>query len=58
MRQRLGVKHYCFDPTLAPAGKSVLVVMFGANYEYWKHLYEDRQRYEAEKQQIANGAQF
>ena len=54
VRQRMGVKHYCFDPSLAPAGKSVLVVMFWGNYEHWKHLYADRERYEAEKQQIAD----
>jgi len=52
-RQELGVKHFCYDPTLAPAGKSVVEVMFTSNYEYWKPLHEERERYEAEKQQIA-----
>jgi phytoene dehydrogenase-like protein len=27
--------------------------MFGSNHEYWKAMYEERERYEAEKQQIA-----
>jgi len=52
-RERMGVKHYCYDPTLAPAGKSVVVVIFESNYEYWRDLYQERERYEAEKQQIA-----
>jgi phytoene dehydrogenase-like protein len=49
----LGVKHYCYDPTLAPEGKSVVEVMYPSNHAYWKELAEDRERYEAEKQQIA-----
>jgi phytoene dehydrogenase-like protein len=51
--QRMGVKHYGYDPTLAPAGKSVIEVMFPSNYDYWKSLYEERERYDAEKKQIA-----
>ena len=50
---RMSVKHYGYDPTLAPAGKSVVEVMFPSNYAYWKPLYEDRERYDAEKKQIA-----
>lgn len=52
-RSRLAVKHYCCDPTMAPAGKSVLVVLFSSRYDYWKALAADRQRYEAEKRQVA-----
>ena len=49
------LRHYCYDPTMAPSGKSVVTVSFlGANYEYWKKLYEDRQRYKAEKQGLAD----
>jgi phytoene dehydrogenase-like protein len=48
----MGVRHFCYDPTLAPAGKSVLVVMFDSKYDYWKRL--DRAQYEAEKQHIAD----
>jgi phytoene dehydrogenase-like protein len=52
-RNQLGVKHYCYDPTLAPAGKSVVEVMFVSNHAYWKALTEDRERYEAEKKDVA-----
>jgi phytoene dehydrogenase-like protein len=52
-RKRLGFKHYCYDPTLAPEGKSVVVVMIVSNHAYWKALAEDPERYEAEKKDIA-----
>ena len=47
------VKHYCYDPTLAPAGKSVVMAMFSSNYDYWKKLAEEPERYESEKKQAA-----
>ena len=54
-RQRAHLRHYCYDPTMAPSGKSVVTVCFQfANYEYWKKLYEDSERYKAEKQALAD----
>ncbi len=50
---RMVVKHYCHDPTLAPAGKSVTTTMFPSAYEYWKALSTEPERYEAEKKDIA-----
>jgi phytoene dehydrogenase-like protein len=52
--RRLRYKHYCFDPTLAPAGRSVVIFLLPTKYEYWTELYQDRQRYLAEKKQIAS----
>ena len=51
--KRMGVKHYCYDPTLAPQDKSVAVVMIPSNYAYWKDLYKEPERYDAEKKEIA-----
>jgi len=49
------MRHYCYDPTMAPPGKSVLVIYFvETNYAYWKELYQDRERYKAEKQALAD----
>jgi phytoene dehydrogenase-like protein len=45
----LSVKNYCCDPSLAPAGKSVLAVLLKSNHAYWKGMYSQRERYEAEK---------
>ncbi|MGD0004241.1 MAG: NAD(P)/FAD-dependent oxidoreductase [Anaerolineaceae bacterium] len=52
-RKQISIKHYCYDPTLAPAGKSVVEVMFPSNMVYWRPLAEDPERYEAEKKQAA-----
>ena len=52
-RRQLSVKHYGYDPTLAPAGKSVVEVMYPSNIGYWRPLAEDPERYEAEKKQVA-----
>jgi phytoene dehydrogenase-like protein len=53
VHRTLSMKHYGYDPTLAPAGKSVVEFMLSSNYKYWKGLAGDSERYEAEKKQIA-----
>ncbi|MCP2727398.1 phytoene desaturase family protein [Limnofasciculus baicalensis] len=47
-RYEIGVKHYCFDPSLAPPGKSVLMVVLTTNYDYWQRIY-GRSIYDAEE---------
>ncbi len=42
--KRLPVHIYNFDPTLAPEGKTVLKVMLGSDYDYWKSLNRDSER--------------
>jgi phytoene dehydrogenase-like protein len=49
-----GVEIGNFDPTLAPPGKTVLKTMFAADYAYWKTLRQDPERYQAEKERIAD----
>lgn len=51
-RRTLGIKHYCFDPTLAPAGKSAVVVMLPSTYRYWQRIY-GRPLYDLEQVQEA-----
>jgi len=53
-RKRLDVQIYNFDPSLAPEGKTVLRVMFTSDYEHWKKLKQDPERYKAEKEKIAD----
>ena len=53
VQSRLYLKHYCYDPTLAPPGKSVLILLLGSNLEYWKEIVADRERYEAAKRETA-----
>ncbi|MEO1069804.1 MAG: NAD(P)/FAD-dependent oxidoreductase [Cyanobacteria bacterium J06638_6] len=51
-RSEIGVKHYCFDPSLAPPGKSVVIVMLTTSYGYWHQLY-GHTAYHAEESQEA-----
>ena len=52
-RTRSGVRHSCFDETMAPAGKSVVQVWYPTNFTYFETLASNRARYEAEKKEIA-----
>jgi phytoene dehydrogenase-like protein len=48
------VKNYCFDKTLAPAGKSVVECTFVAdNFDYWQKIVENKENYRIEKGRIA-----
>jgi phytoene dehydrogenase-like protein len=52
-RGHLSVKNYCFDPSLAPPGKSVVVVMMSTRYSYWQHIYGHR-LYDSEQMQVSD----
>ena len=45
--------NYTFDPTLAPAGKSVLSAMVYSSYEYWGSPTGNKERYREKKEQLA-----
>lgn len=47
------VKHYSFDPDMAPHGKSVLLSMFRCDWLCWEQLKGDPVAYKAEKERIA-----
>jgi phytoene dehydrogenase-like protein len=53
-KNRLDIEIMNFDPTLAPPDKTVIKVNFDSNYDYWKELSADQEKYKAEKQQVAN----
>jgi len=50
---RLVVKHYSFDPTMADEGKASLNLWIEADYDYWQRLRAEPKRYEAEKEAVA-----
>jgi phytoene dehydrogenase-like protein len=50
---RLVLKHYGFDPTMAPPGHSVLSIWCEADYEYWKALRADPMQYRSAKDRVA-----
>ncbi len=50
----LGVLIYNFDPTLAPLGKTLLIVMLQTDFAFWKNLRPNDTAYKAEKENIAD----
>jgi phytoene dehydrogenase-like protein len=53
VRESLTVRHFGYDPTLAPAGRSVLQVLLETDYDRWAALHADRGQYASEKDGIA-----
>ncbi|UCC16613.1 MAG: NAD(P)/FAD-dependent oxidoreductase [Dehalococcoidales bacterium] len=51
---RLGVHIYNYDPGSAPEGKTILKVLLNSDYDYWKELRQDTNRYREEKKIIAD----
>jgi len=49
----IGVKNYCFDPSLTPQGKSVIEIMVRTEYAYWQRIY-GRRLYDAEQSQVSD----
>jgi phytoene dehydrogenase-like protein len=45
--------HHCFDPSMAPPGKSAVEVWYATRYDYWETLARDHAAYEVEKKRIA-----
>jgi phytoene dehydrogenase-like protein len=43
-------KSYCYDPSMAPAGKSLLMSMFLTDWSFWEKLKDDPAAYAAEKE--------
>ena len=48
----LGIKNFCYDPSLAPANKSVVQLYLAGDWAYWERLRGDRVAYDAAKAQI------
>ncbi|MBN2146314.1 MAG: NAD(P)/FAD-dependent oxidoreductase [Anaerolineales bacterium] len=51
--REINVKHYCFDPSLAPPGKSAVVLMMPSKYAYWQRIY-GRALYDSEQHQVSD----
>jgi phytoene dehydrogenase-like protein len=52
-RREIGVKNYCFDPSLAPPGKSVIELIIRTDYAYWQRIY-GRRLYDTEQDQVSD----
>jgi len=53
-RERMLLRHYAYDPTLALPGKTVVVASFASSYEAWRTLHESLDHYAHEKRRIAD----
>ncbi len=53
-RKWLCMLHHSFDPSMAPAGKSVVEVWYDSDFEFWEKLHGNMDKYKSEKQKIAD----
>lgn len=52
--KEIALNIFNYDPGLAPTGKTVIIAMLGADYNYWQKLYQENiEQYKAEKEKIA-----
>ncbi|KNY29414.1 phytoene desaturase family protein [Pseudobacteroides cellulosolvens] len=49
----LRVKHFCFDRSIAPKGKSVITLLMNADFDWWQQTYRSKETYNFEKKRIA-----
>jgi len=52
-RREINFKHFCFDPSQAPAGKSVVEFIVRTNYDYWQRIY-GRSLYDSEQTEVSD----
>jgi phytoene dehydrogenase-like protein len=53
-RDRLDIEILNFDHSLAPQGKTVIKVNFDSEYDYWKELSSNQEKYKTKKQLVAD----
>jgi len=52
---RMDIRYYNFDATLAPQGKTSIIAFFNTNFEYWLELKNnDPEKYKKEKERVAD----
>jgi phytoene dehydrogenase-like protein len=52
--EQVMLRNYCFDPTMAPPGKSVVVCIYPVeDFGFWEKLAADKKAYRAEKEKLA-----
>lgn len=52
VQNKIGIKHFCFDPTLAPPGKSLLQIMYNSDYQYWQQWSAQPEIYKQKKEEV------
>lgn len=49
----LRIRHYCYDSTIAPEGKSVVTILMDTDYNFWHEASNDRNNYKRLKEELA-----
>ena len=49
----VGFRHFCYDNTLMPQGKSAVTVFLKADFDWWRDKYNNKEDYIQEKERIA-----
>lgn len=52
--KQIGFRHYCFDKTLMSEGKSALITVLPADFNWWEEKHSDSESYKNEKERIGN----
>jgi phytoene dehydrogenase-like protein len=53
VRDRIWIHIYNHDPSMAPEGKTSIIIMLESRYDYWEKLSQDETAYKAKKDEIA-----
>ncbi len=54
IHEYIGLKHYCFEPSFAPKGQSVLNSFLYSDYPWWKEVSADKNDYKEQKDRISS----
>ncbi len=54
LHEYIGLKHYCFEPSFAPKGQSVLNAFLYSDYDWWKKISADKRGYKEQKDRISS----
>ena len=57
LQNHIMIKHFCYDPAMAKAGKSVICVMLPGDYDWWKAANQDKAAYKQIKNRLAKDVQ-
>lgn len=51
-KDQLSIKHYCYEPSFAPKGKSIIIAYNHANFDWWKKKHKNKDNYKEEKMRL------
>lgn len=54
VHEYIGLKHFAYDASMAPKGKSVVTVLLEADFDWWNEKYKDKEIYKEEKNRVAS----